>query len=100
MDNIINELYSSGALFFIFWLAIGIVIFLLLRELMTWYWKINENTEYLKRIADSLENIAMVANLAVVDSSKQNTNQEIPEDRIVKNFKKKVLSDNQDKIKI
>lgn len=67
-----ESLRFSG-LIFIFWLALGIIIFLLLRELMMWYWRINENTESLKRIADSLE-ILVASNIIDNDRKKSKNN--------------------------
>jgi hypothetical protein len=34
------------------------IIFLIFRELITWYWKINKAISVFERIADSLEDIA------------------------------------------
>jgi hypothetical protein len=94
MSNIQGAIYGGGILIFIFWFFFGVVIFLLFREIILWYWRINENTESLKRIADSLENISMVVNLAVVDSSKQDANNKTSQDVEAKKFKKKTLSNN------
>lgn len=38
--------------------AIMLIIFLVCRELVTWYWKINKTISIFERIADSLEEIA------------------------------------------
>jgi hypothetical protein len=71
--NLIMESLRFSGLIFIFWLALGIIIFLLLRELMMWYWRINENTESLKRIADSLE-ILVASNIIDNDRKKSKNN--------------------------
>lgn len=39
------------------WIIGVLIVFLLIRELVLWYWRINDNTQSLQRIADSLEQI-------------------------------------------
>lgn len=38
-------------------LAIAVVIFAICRELMCWYWKINEHLENQRQIIEKLENL-------------------------------------------
>lgn len=53
--------YSLGTgapLFLLGCLLAAVLIFLLLREFVTWYWKINESIEVLKDVNTSLKHIA------------------------------------------
>ena len=44
-------MWSSGTVILV---LVGIVVFLLIRELLCWYWKINEAIELLRSIRDRL----------------------------------------------
>ena len=44
-------MWSGGTIIFV---LVGIVIFVLIRELLCWYWKINEVVELLRAIRDRL----------------------------------------------
>lgn len=48
----------SGLLGFVFFILVAIILFILFRDITLWYFKINENTDSLRRIAESLEEIS------------------------------------------
>ena len=50
-----------------------LIVFLLLRELVLWYWKINENTKNLKRIANSLEMLVKFQKYLIKSGEKKNS---------------------------
>jgi uncharacterized protein YpmB len=52
-----NGSTAGNAIIIFFVIILLIIIFLLIRELCLWYWKINENTENFRRIANSLEEL-------------------------------------------
>ena len=56
LNQFINFFNANLGLFVAF--AIAFVIFLILRELMCWYWKINEMISLLQEIKNSLSIIA------------------------------------------
>lgn len=58
-DILLRGFFSSVFLFVIFWVLVSLVFFLIIREIVLWYFRINENTNSLLRIADSLEIIAI-----------------------------------------
>lgn len=60
MDIIIQTIRESVMLNVVIWIALVVFIFILLREIVLWYWKINENTNSLRSIAESLDVIANV----------------------------------------
>ena len=55
-------------------IVIAVVVFLLLREVMCWYWKINERRDLLSSILSQLSNIqkSLSANQRAVESSVSN----------------------------
>jgi len=63
MEKIINDFGG-----FIFWFVPIVVLFLVLREVILWYWKINQTASSLDRIANSLEVIALNYKEPVIDS--------------------------------
>lgn len=58
MENLVLDLIKSSFISIIFWLLISILFFLVIREIVLWYFKINEAVDSLDRIANSLEIIA------------------------------------------
>ena len=46
-----KELLSSGIVYFIIAIVATIIIFLIFRALVLWYWKVNEIVRYLKEIS-------------------------------------------------
>lgn len=72
MNIVGNPLFTISLLSLLFWLVTTVVFFLIIRELMLWYWRINENTESLKRIADSLEIIATAQDFMAEEIDKKN----------------------------
>jgi CHASE3 domain sensor protein len=77
MSSTIFSFSNLGPLVFVLWFVMGILFFLLIRELMLWYWRINENTESLKRIADSLEIIAAAQDFMAGDIDSKNGTKKI-----------------------
>jgi len=60
MEKIISNFSSfDGLVGFVFFFLIAVILFLLFREILLWYWRINETVDSLKRIADNLELIAL-----------------------------------------
>jgi hypothetical protein len=82
MISIIPFFSDINPLIFILWFLVAVILFFSIRELMLWYWRINENTESLKRIADSLEIIATAQDFIASDVDSKNEN---------KNFVKTVI---------
>jgi len=72
MNSTIFSFSNIGPLVFLLWFVMAILFFLLIRELMLWYWRINENTESLKRIADALEEIAAAQDFIASDIDSKN----------------------------
>jgi hypothetical protein len=72
MNSTIFSFSNIGPLVFILWFVMAILFFFLIRELMLWYWRINENTESLKRIADALEEIAAAQDFIASDIDSKN----------------------------
>ena len=50
-----KELLSSGIVYLIITIVVTIVIFLIFRALVLWYWKINKIVGYLKEISDNIK---------------------------------------------
>lgn len=63
-----NALNNNFMIKVLFWVTLGLCIFILLRELNCWYWKINEAIENLKWINKNLERIADVCEKAQKNS--------------------------------
>ncbi len=72
MENILFHAAQTGALAIVMWVCVSLFFFLLVRELMLWYWKINQNSESLSRIADSLEVIANAVDFMATDIDAEN----------------------------
>lgn len=64
-----NALNNNFMIKVLFWVTLGLCIFILLRELNCWYWKINEAIENLKWINKNLERIADVCEKAQKNSN-------------------------------
>jgi CHASE3 domain sensor protein len=75
MDIFINqmEIFFTKSHPVIMGLAIFVLVFLIFREVILWYWRINENTESLQRIADSLEVIAAATDFLASDIDQKNS---------------------------
>ena len=58
MDSSILYLFKSSFILILLWLLISLILFLAIREIVLWYFKINEVSSSLDRIANSLEIIA------------------------------------------
>jgi len=71
MNTIIGQIIIANIMPLLIGLAVFILIFIIFREVMLWYWRINENTESLKRIADSLETIATAADFLATDTDRK-----------------------------
>lgn len=41
----------------IFWIFVGFLIFIIIREITTWYWKINKIVRVLENIENTLEDL-------------------------------------------
>lgn len=71
---------SSSFFSFIIFFFFSLILFLLFRQLFLWYFRINENTDSLRRIADSLEEISVTLAADEVVTEKEavtDDNQEI-----------------------
>ena len=66
---------SSFFVWFIPITVIVVAVFLILRELVLWYWKINQVVSDLDRIADSLERIASKDNNETAVNNKTGSNE-------------------------
>ncbi|MFA6513675.1 MAG: hypothetical protein WCT50_00080 [Patescibacteria group bacterium] len=84
MNILNNPLFEPGPVSFLFWLAVVVVFFLIIRELILWYWKINENTQSLSRIADALEKIAIAQDFMAEDIDRRNGNKSVMKEVIEK----------------
>jgi|GEM_PF-5286351 hypothetical protein len=58
LNSFIYSLSSSGFFGFLLFILVAIILFIVFRDITLWYFRINENTDSLKRIADSLEEIS------------------------------------------
>jgi len=67
MQNLIAQFLSSGFIGFLLFFLFCVCMFFIVREITTWYFKINENTETLKSIDDSLRKIAIAAEFSTTD---------------------------------
>jgi hypothetical protein len=52
------DFLSIGFIGFVIYILVAVFLFFLFREITLWYFRINENTNSLRRIADSLEEIS------------------------------------------
>lgn len=78
MKSIILQEYSPGAflLFFVLALLLGVIFFLLIREIMLWYWKINTI------IANQEKQIALLSKLVPGQTNDDDTNDDDDDDSI------------------
>ena len=58
MENSVLDLFKSSFTIIFLWLLITFLLFLAIREIVLWYFKINEVVSNLNRIANSLEIMA------------------------------------------
>lgn len=70
------QLMSAGFIGFILFISVSVVLFFVFREITLWYFRINENTNSLRRIADSLEEIS-----ATLAADEVITEEEVVEER-------------------
>lgn len=75
--------------YLLLYLLIIIFLFFLIREITLWYFRINENTKSLSRIADALDKIAMTDNFATQEVDKSSRVLDM-------NEKDKEIGDNQE----
>jgi|GEM_PF-1971228 len=53
-------------------LVVGLLIFLVLRELVMWYWKINERINLLTKISGSLSKIETALDFLAINTEQKN----------------------------
>lgn len=69
MTNFLINILADSALLFVLLLIIVVLLFFFIRELTLWYFKINQNTESLSRIAYALEKIVKINNSTAVKTN-------------------------------
>lgn len=57
-NQFFSSLFTSGFVGFILFVLVSVILFIIFRDLTLWYFRINENTDSLRRIAESLEEIS------------------------------------------
>lgn len=67
MNDIISGFISFGFISFLLAFIFSVCMFFIIREITMWYFRINENTETLKSIDDSLRKIAIAAEFFTTD---------------------------------
>jgi len=83
MNSLIQKTFAVGSILVIFWILLVIFLFFFIREITLWYFRINENTENIKRIADSLEKLVISHDFIASDVDQRNNklvfeNKDIP----------------------
>ncbi len=80
MNNIapdfILSLIKMGFFGFIIWLIFSIALFLIIREITLWYFKINKNTESLDRIATSIERLSALIGASMIKTNAEEGKEE------------------------
>lgn len=71
-QSVVRVLFGVGAI------GVGFVVLLIGRELVTWYWKVNEGLEQLGRLESVLRNIDK--NLIVLTDNSERPQRPIPRD--------------------
>ena len=61
------QFISLGFVSFLLAFTFGVCIFFIIREITLWYFKINENTESMKSIENSLRKISIAAEFFTTD---------------------------------
>lgn len=80
MNNFISDLISLGLVSFLLIFIFSLCMFFIIREITLWYFRINENTDSLRRIADSLEEIsATLAADEIVTEEETITEDNVPD---------------------
>lgn len=72
---IFNNPVDNGVVGMVLFLLLFIILFILGREIILWYFRINENTETLKEISLSLEKISAAMVFLAEDVNYKNKNQ-------------------------
>jgi hypothetical protein len=72
MNLLFQKILATGTIFIILWVLLVIIMFFIIREITLWYFRINENTDNIKRIADSLEKLAIANDFIASDIDQKN----------------------------
>lgn len=98
MDSSILYLFKSSFLLILLWLLISLLLFLAIREIVLWYFKINEVSNSLDRIANSLELIALGEEEITIEKEPVEANQSITEPIIAKTVVAETLDKRSDEM--
>jgi len=82
MESFLVDILTKNILLIIVFLLIALFLFFVFREIILWYFRINENTEYMRKISNSLERLADVAYCIAVDMDEKNKKLEHSEEQI------------------